>query len=152
MKLSQHLSAHFTLEELIFSEAAARRSLDNTPNSVIITNLCRLATIMEAIRTLLNNNTIAVHSGYRSEALNKAVGGVATSAHCYGLACDFVCSKFGTPKDVALAVMKSDIEYDQLILEYGWVHVGLAQDGVPCRHEALTKDSRATPYKVGIEP
>jgi zinc D-Ala-D-Ala carboxypeptidase len=146
------LSEHFTLGEFTFSEAATRRGLDNTPNSTVIRNLCRIAAVMEAIRMLLNKNTIVVHSGYRSEALNTAVGGVVTSAHCYGLACDFVCSKFGTPGEVALAVMESDIEYDQLILEYGWVHVGLAQDGLPLRHETLTKRSPAAPYEIGIRP
>ena len=84
---------------------------------------------------------IVVHSGYRSVEANRAVGGVATSAHLHGLACDFVCPAFGTPANVALAILKSEIEYDQLILEYGWVHVGLAQEGLLSRREALTKRS-----------
>ena len=46
---------------------------------------------MEKIRSLLDNQPIVVHSGYRAPAVNRAVGGVATSAHCLGLACDFVC-------------------------------------------------------------
>ncbi|MGB6384804.1 MAG: D-Ala-D-Ala carboxypeptidase family metallohydrolase [Terriglobales bacterium] len=144
------ISEHFTLEELTFSEAAARLGLDNIPNPIVITNLCRIAAVMEQVRTLLENNLIIVHSGYRSEEVNKAIGGVATSAHCHGLACDFVCAAFGTPGKVALAILKSDIEYDQLILEYGWVHVGLAQEGLRSRHEALTKRSPAASYKAGI--
>jgi zinc D-Ala-D-Ala carboxypeptidase len=146
------ISEHFTLEELTLSEAAARLGLDNTPNPIVITNLCRIAAVMEQIRTLLENNLIVVHSGYRSEEINKTIGGVVTSAHCHGLACDFGCLAFGTPGEVALAILKSDIEYDQLILEYGWVHVGLAQEGLPFRHEALTKRSLAAPYEVGIRP
>ena len=124
------LSEHFTLEELSFSEAAARLGLDNTPTSIVITNLGLVAAVMERIRTLLGNRPIVVHSGYRSAEVNRAVGGVVTSAHCRGLACDFVCSVFGTPAEVALAILKSDIEYDQLILEYGWVHVGLGTRGI----------------------
>jgi zinc D-Ala-D-Ala carboxypeptidase len=152
VRLSDHLSEHFTLGEFALSDAAARRGLDNTPNCTVITNLCRIAAVMEQIRTLLKNNLIDVHSGYRSEAVNKTIGGVVTSAHCHGLACDFVCLAFGTPVQVAMAILKSDIEYDQLILEYGWVHVGLAQAGLPLRHEALTKRSQAAPYEVGIWP
>jgi len=144
------ISEHFTLEELSFSETAARLGLDNTPSSTVITNLGRVATVMEKIRTLLGGEPIVVHSGYRSPRVNEAVGGVATSAHCYGLACDFVCPEFGTPYEVALAILKSDIEYDQLILEYGWVHVGLAQEGVLCRREALTKRSPRAAYESGI--
>jgi zinc D-Ala-D-Ala carboxypeptidase len=144
------ISEHFTLEELSFSEAAARLGLDNTPDPIVFTNLGLVAAVMERIRTLLGGRPIAVHSGYRSPQVNKAVGGAATSAHCLGLACDFVCSEFGTPYDVALAIQKSDIEYDQLILEYGWVHVGLAQKEVFSRRQSLTKRSPEAAYESGI--
>jgi zinc D-Ala-D-Ala carboxypeptidase len=145
-----HISEHFTLEELSFSETAARRGLDNTPGPIVVANLGLVAAVMEEIRTLLGGRPIAVHSGYRSPQVNKAVGGAATSAHCFGLACDFICSEFGTPYDVALAIQTSDIEYDQLILEYGWVHVGLAQREVLPRRESLTKRSPETAYESGI--
>ena len=144
------ISEHFTLEELTFSETAARLGLDNTPSEIVITNLSRVANVMEIIRTLLGNKPIVVHSGYRSEQVNHAVGGVMTSAHCLGLACDFVCSEFGTPCDVASTIFKSEIEYDQLILEYGWVHVGLAQEALPSRHQALTKRSTGAAIEAGI--
>lgn len=145
------ISAHFTLEELSFSETAARLGLDNTPTPPIVNNLSRVASVMERIRTLLGNRPIFVHSGYRSAEVNRAVGGVTTSAHCSGLACDFVCPAFGTPADVALAILRSDIEYDQLILEYGWVHIGLAQEGSLFRREALTKRSKLAAYEAGIK-
>jgi zinc D-Ala-D-Ala carboxypeptidase len=146
------LSEHFTLGDFLVSEVAARLGLDNTPHSVVITHLSLVAAAMERIRTLLGNNPIIIHSGYRSPQVNKAVGGVATSAHCCGLACDFVCPGFGTPYEVALAILRSDTEYDQLILEYGWVHVGLAQEGVLSRQEVLTKRSPFTGYETGIKP
>ena len=145
-----NVSEHFTLEELSFSEGAARLGLDNTPLPIVVTNLGLVAAVMERIRTLLGNRPIVVHSGYRSAEVNRAVGGVTTSAHCRGLACDFVCSAFGTPADVALAILKSDIEYDQLILEYGWVHIGLAQEGFLSRQEVLTKRSPGAAYESGI--
>ena len=138
------------MEELTFSEAAARLGLDNTPIPIVITNLGRVAAVMERIRTLLGDRPIVVHSGYRSAEVNQAVGGVVTSAHCHGLACDFVCPAFGTPEEVAVVILKSDIEYDQLILEYGWVHVGLAQQGLLSRREALTKRSPSAAYEPGI--
>jgi hypothetical protein len=144
------ISEHFTLEELSFSKEAARLGLDNTPLPIVVTNLGLVAAVMERIRTLLGNWPIVVHSGYRSTEVNRAVGGVVTSAHCRGLACDFVCSTFGTPAEVALAILKSDIEYDQLILEYGWVHIGLAQEGLLSRQEALTKRSPGAAYETGI--
>jgi zinc D-Ala-D-Ala carboxypeptidase len=144
------ISEHFTLEELSFSEAAARLGLDNTPGPIVIPNLSLVAAALEKVRKLLGDNPIAVHSSYRSAEVNRAVGGVVTSAHCHGLACDFVCPAFGTPAEVALAILKSDIEYDQLILEYGWVHVALAQEGSLSRREALTKRSKLAAYEAGI--
>ena len=148
--LTLNLTSHFTLEEMIFSEVAARLGLDNTPGLTVAANLKLVAAFMEKIRTLLCDKSIVVHSGYRSVEVNQAVGGVATSAHCHGLACDFVCPAFGAPAEVALAILKSDIGYDQLILEYGWVHIGLAQEGLSFRREALTKRSPWAAYEFGI--
>jgi len=144
------ISEHFTLEEMSFSEAAARLAIDNSPTPEAIGNLTRTAATMESIRALLGAMPINVHSGYRSPQANRAVGGVDSSAHCRGLACDFVCPAFGTPLDVARTILSSALEYDQLILEYGWVHVGLAQAGKLSRREALTKRSAAEPYERGI--
>ena len=144
------ISEHFTLEELTFSEAAARRGLDNIPSAIVVRNLGLVAEVMERIRALLGERPIIVRSGYRSMQVNQAVGGVTTSAHCFGLACDFVCPDFGPPYEVALAIVKSDTKYDQLILEYGWVHVGLAQKPWLSRQEALTKRSPGAAYECGI--
>lgn len=116
----------------------------------MLANLRLVAALMERVRTLLGDQPIVVHSGYRSLEVNNAVGGVGTSAHCRGLACDFVCPAFGTPVEVARAILKSDLQYDQLILEYRWVHVGLVRDGSLSRHEALTKRSRWAAYESGI--
>jgi len=145
-----NLTLHLTLEEMTYSEVAARLGLDNTPSPTVVANLGVVAACMETIRTFVGANPIVVHSGYRSAEVNHAVGGVETSAHCRGLACDFVCPGFGTPLEVALAISQSDIDYDQLILEYGWVHVGLAQNRSSFRREALTKRSPASAYELGI--
>jgi zinc D-Ala-D-Ala carboxypeptidase len=145
-----HISEHFTLEEMYFSETAARLGIDNRPSAPVITNLRSVAALMEKIKTLLGDRRITVHSGYRAPAVNQAVGGSPASAHCRGLACDFVCAAFGTPREVALAIFNSGLEYDQLILEYGWVHVALAPDGLRSRRESLTKRSPQAPYEAGI--
>jgi zinc D-Ala-D-Ala carboxypeptidase len=145
-----NISEHFSLEEMTFSETAARLGIDNAASPEIVGNLRRVAASMERVRSLLGDKPIVVHSGYRAPEVNEAVGGVATSAHCFGLACDFVCSQYGTAAEVALAILKSDLEYDQLILEYGWVHIGLAKDGVRLRRQALTKRSPQAPYELGI--
>ena len=75
-----NISEHFTLEEFTHSEAAARLGLDNTPGPIVTAYLKKTAVLMEQVRALLGK-PIIVHSGYRSPQVNKAVGGVATSAH-----------------------------------------------------------------------
>jgi hypothetical protein len=144
------ITEHFTLEELCFSETASRLGLDNSPTATVVMNLGLICAVMERIRTLLGDRPIFVHSGYRSPPVNSAIGGVRTSAHSRGLACDFVCSAFGAPVDVARVVLHSDIDFDQLILEYGWVHVGLAELGSTSRREVLTKKSKSAAYEPGI--
>ena len=149
------LSPHFTLEEFTFSEAAQRRGIPNEPDVEQLVNLKLLAERMEEVRAWLGRNQlivppIRVHSAFRSFQVNTLVGGVSTSAHLKGLACDFTCPEFGTPYEVAREIQESGIAFDQLILEYGWVHLGLPADGLLPRTEVLTKRSALSHYEHGI--
>lgn len=125
------ISAHFSLEEL----TVTLTGLPNHPDDEAMDRLRRTAFRMEEVRTLLGY-PIHVHSGYRSAAVNKAVGGVPTSDHCRGDAIDFTCPQFGSPLSVAEAIQASDIKYDQLIYEGTWVHISF---GSRMRQEDLTK-------------
>ena len=144
------LSEHFTLEELTFSQTAARQGIDNTPSPEIIQNLVRVALALEEIRSLLGGSAIHVNSGYRGPELNTFIGGSKTSAHMTGLAADFIAPAFGTVLEIAQAIAASDIIFDQLIHEYGtWVHIGLAPDGATPRRQLLTI-FKGTGYLPGI--
>ena len=122
---SEQLSAHFSLSELTFSQTAVRRQLDNTPNQQVLSNLKRLCAILEQIRKLVGA-PIQISSGYRSPALNRAIGGSVNSAHCSGLAADISVPSM-TPLALAKLIQKSEIQFDQLIYEGTWVHVGLRE-------------------------
>jgi zinc D-Ala-D-Ala carboxypeptidase len=140
-----HLSKNFTLEEFTDSQTAARKHINNAPPAQELVNLKRTAEVMEKVRTLLGDKPILVSSGYRSPAVNAAVGGSKSSAHMSGLAVDFSCPGFGTPKHICKTLephMKA-LGVDQLIHEYNqWIHLGLSA-GAP-RHMALTIDNRGT--------
>lgn len=144
------LSPNFTLEEMTVSDWAARHGVSNKPDVVSLANLKRTAAALEQVRGLLGDKVIIVHSGYRSPVVNAGVGGVPTSAHCRGLACDFVCPSFGSNAEVARALQASDVNFDQLILEYGWVHIGFAEVMKAPRREVMTKLSPVSPYTQGI--
>ena len=134
--MPKKLSPHFTLEELTVSQTATRRGIDNTPPPGVVANLKRLAAALEDIRGLLGDQPLHISSGYRSPALNKAIGGARTSQHQFGLAVDFTAPGFGTVLQTAKKIAASGIEFDQLICEYGsWVHVGLAADASPRRQK-----------------
>lgn len=136
-----NLTPHFTLEEMTRSDYAARHGIDNTPSQDVIENLTTVALALEEVRTLLGH-PIFVSSGYRGPKVNSAVGGSKTSAHIEGLAADFTCFTYGTPRDVCRAIMGSTIQYDQLIHEFGqWVHIGL---GPRMRRQNLTIDRDGT--------
>lgn len=130
------LTPNFSLEELISSDTALRRGIDNTPDGIVSGNLRQYtAPGLEQVRTLLGNNPVRIASGYRCPALNTLIGGSKTSAHVHGLAADFTAPEYGTPAQIARAIAASAIQFDQLIMEGTWVHIGFAP--VP-RRELLT--------------
>lgn len=143
-----NLSAHFSLEELVASQVATRQGISNAPPGKVIANLHRVADALEKVRQLVLA-PIYVSSGYRSPALNQAVGGASNSAHVLGLAADFTAAGW-TPRALALKIAESDIEFDQLIYEGTWVHLGLSE--ASARRQLLTavfKGGRAS-YQTGI--
>ena len=125
------LSAHFYLSEFIESPTALRLGINNSPDPLAQSNLFKVAALMEEVRKLLGGKPIIVSSGYRSEALNRAVKGSRVSDHLRGEACDFTCPGYGTPLQIAAAIAKSGIKFGQLIEEFGgWVHISLPNRGV----------------------
>ena len=82
-----NLSKYFELEEFPVSEYAARNGIDNRPGPGIHIRLERLAESLDEVRELLGHPVI-ITSGYRTEALNRAIGGVKTSDHIKGLAAE----------------------------------------------------------------
>lgn len=134
MSAPRFLTKHFTLEELCVT---TRREIKNEPTPAIIENLQVLANALEVIRSLLGKPLI-ISSGYRCPELNKAIGGSKNSRHMLGLAADFVCPQFGSPKAVALAIVDAGLPFDQLIFERTWVHFGLPLAGEQRRGQVLT--------------
>lgn len=142
------LTEHFTLGELTRSDTALRLGLDNTPPPDIAQRLLLTAVGMERVRELLNA-PIIVTSGYRSPEVNRAIGGSQNSQHCKGEAVDFIAPAFGTPRAICLAILDSDIAFDQLIEEGNWAHISFSDHP---RRSALTAHFSAgrVTYTKGI--
>ena len=122
------MTTHFPLSELTESDTAIRLSLNNVPPPVVMQNLDTLAHGLEQVRSYLGNKPMYVTSGYRSQAVNHAVGGALLSAHMQGWAADFVCPEYGTPLQIVQAISRSPISFDQCIQEGRWVHISFAPE------------------------
>jgi hypothetical protein len=132
------LTPHFTLEELCFSQEAARAGIDNTPSREVAANLLRLAKMLEKVRALLKS-PIHISSGFRCAQLNARIGGSKTSAHLEGRAADFICPAFGTPYVVAKRIAAARLGFDQMIHEYGrWVHIAVPRANERADRELLS--------------
>jgi len=145
--MSTKLSPHFTLEELTFSEAAARNDWDNTPDAQQTENLVRLADLLEEVRMEFLA-PIIINSGYRNEKANAAVGGKPNSQHRFGCAADFRIPKM-TPAEICRKIKDSGIIYDQLIQEFdSWVHISVPTDpdGKPRRQALIINRAGVRPF------
>ena len=149
MKLSEHLS----LAEVTRSESAKRNGISNEPTPEHLENFKLLANnVFEPIREHFNI-PIHISSGYRSAALNKKIGGAATSQHCSGEAIDIDMDNTSITNKQVFDFIKQHVNFDQLIWEFGtasnpdWVHVSYESTGKQ-RKQVLraTKQGGKTAY------
>ena len=147
-----HLSPHFTLGELTVT--SVKTADKNIPSHVAIENLKRVCKWLEELRysyntlyclkpgedyeTSENVEGIIINSGYRSPAVNKLAGGVATSNHLTGCAVDIRVA--GKEQLIRYACILIDIaddtdqDFDELLLEHGsngviWLHFAVRPPG-----------------------
>jgi len=152
MKLSKYVS----LSEVTKSDTATRRGISNEPTPEHLENLKTICTeVFDKIREHFGV-PIYISSGYRSAALNKAIGGSSTSDHNLGRALDLdqdFRSNGITNMDV-FKFIKDNLEFDQLIYEFGnsknpdWVHVGYRKGANRKQILVAYKEGTKTKYKA----
>ena len=127
------LSKNFTLEELIHSNTAIKKGINNDPNELQVSNLKRLVIkVLQPTRDFLGVVLISA-SGFRCHLLNTLIGGASGSQHEKGEADDLKSSN-GNNKSI-FDYIKDNLEFDQLIWEFGtddnpaWVHVSIKEFG-----------------------
>ena len=120
------LTKNFSLNEMCRSNTARLRGLPNTPNAEQIKNLQKLCeNVLQPLRDHLGE-AVVINSGFRSQAVNMAVGGAKNSQHMAGEAADIRCKDLLYAKRIYTWIM-DNLQFDQLILERKgraiWVHV-----------------------------
>ena len=114
------ITKNFTLTELTTSNTGITNEPNRQEKSAII-KLCNK--VLQPLRNLYGG-PIRVNSGFRSYAVNRAVGGARNSQHMYGEAADItVHSRDGNKK--LFELIRDTLSFDQLINErdYSWIHV-----------------------------
>jgi zinc D-Ala-D-Ala carboxypeptidase len=131
------LTANISLDELIKSQVAERKGINNNPSPMQIENLKALAVnILQPIRSQFDKPLI-ISSGFRCAQLCLEIGSSINSEHCAdnkSAAADFEIS--GVDNKELAEWIKSNLEYNQLILEFyrdgepssGWVHCSYSTD------------------------
>ena len=140
MDVQERLSQHFTLRELCKTSVR----IENVPSEAQVENLKRLCRWLERLRRRWNDkygdgdDPIIINSGFRSAAVNKAVGGVPSSNHLTGCAVDIRVA--GLEQLLRYAVILLDIsdesgeDFDELLLERNkagryWLHFAVRPSG-----------------------
>jgi hypothetical protein len=124
MNPSDYIAPHFRFAEVIHTSV---RGVDNTPGDLETENLIAVVGhIAQPARTHFDR-PVVVTSGYRSPAVNAAVGGSKTSQHKDGEALDF--KVVGVDHFTVARWIARGLVFDQLILEFvgddgftGWIH------------------------------
>ena len=139
MNKQTNLSEHMTLAEL----TKTNTGIENVPNEAQVENLKRVCRWLERLRRRWNDkygdgdDPIIINSGFRSAAVNKAVGGVPTSNHLTGCAVDIRC--IGMEQALRYASILLDISdmsreyFDELLIEQKgrviWIHFAVRPSG-----------------------
>tara|TARA_B100000214_G_scaffold257319_1_gene189717 strand:+ start:18773 stop:19237 length:465 start_codon:yes stop_codon:yes gene_type:complete len=125
----ERISEHVSYREGVKSNTAIRLNIDNTPDSYALSNMSALSIhLFEPLRRWVGG-PIKINSFYRSEELNKAIGGSSRSQHCEGRAID-IDDTFGHKSNAEMFnYLKENLNFDQIIWEFGddynpdWVHM-----------------------------
>lgn len=132
---------YFTMAQLIYSDTAKKERINNAATGHDLENLVRTQAAANSFREFYGK-PINVNSGYRSPALNAAIGGATKSAHSQGNAVDL------RPKDysdyenfkTACVTWGKYNDFYQFIDEYDskgsglhWIHFQIANDYDPAK-------------------
>lgn len=123
---------YFSFQEMERSDTAVRYAIDNSIPENLKNNVARLVdNVLDPLREAWGR-PLAVSSGYRCPALNRAVGGAATSHHMKGMAADITTGNKVDNRRLFQLIINLKLPFTQLIDErdFSWVHVSYDPENV----------------------
>jgi hypothetical protein len=128
------ISKHISYKEATQSQTAIRKGINNEPDAYQLQNMQLLAEkIFEPLREHFGV-PIAINSFFRSQKLNKAIGGAAGSQHTQGRAIDIDDTLGGVSNKQMFDWIRENLDFDQIIWEFGndsnpaWVHISYVSE------------------------
>ncbi len=129
------ISKHISYKEATKSRTATINGIDNHPDQE---QLERMKNVAEKVFEPLREHfgvPIVINSFFRSEELNRRIGGATRSSHMTGEAIDIDDTMGGVTNSEMFHWIKDNLVFEKMIWEYGndespnWIHVSLSMDG-----------------------
>ena len=147
-----NLTRNFSLQELIKSDTAIRKCIDNNPNADQIEKLKRLCeNVLQPVRDHFGR--VKVTSGFRSPELCVAIGSSINSQHAKAEAVDF--EVIGVDNAEVADWVYTNCRPDQLILEFytpgepnsGWIHASWVEFNPRVQYLRAYREDKKVQYK-----
>jgi hypothetical protein len=147
-----NLTRNFSLQELIKSDTAIRKGIDNNPNADQIEKLKKLCeNVLQPVRDHFGR--VKVTSGFRSPELCVAIGSSINSQHAKAEACDF--EVIGVDNAEVADWVYANCQTDQLILEFytpgepnsGWIHASWVEFNPRAQYMRAYREDKKIQYK-----
>ena len=152
--MSIEISKYVSYKEVVYSQTALRKNIDNIPNAVQLERIILLCKkVFDPLREWVGG-AVKINSVFRNPKLNAAIGGSSTSQHMAnkGAAVD-IDDNYGHKTNLEMFhYIKENLEFDQLIYEFGdydnpnWIHVSYNEGANRNKVLIATKINKRTTY------
>lgn len=153
-QIDMMISSYVSYKEVVYSQTAIRNDIDNSPT---IPQLRNIRDAAEDLFDLLRDwvgGPVKINSCFRSEELNKRIGGARSSQHLANNGAAFdIDDTYGHKTNAQMFYyIKENLDFDQLIWEFGdddnpdWVHVSYKSEGNRKQVLKAVKENGKTKY------
>lgn len=157
------ISKYITYAKAVWSDTAIRRGIVNKPGT---REMRAMKLVGEMIHSIVSNHfgfSIPFASFFRSNVLNRIIGGSDSSQHVKGEAIDLDADGTSITNAQLFYWILENLKFDQLIWEYGdkqnpaWVHVSYVDPTIRANRRQVLRAIRVNgktqyvPFDLGVK-